>query len=83
MSERPIEALAPQPRRTKHTSNFPAHLERLGTSVLVTTHQAGKLVLLRAEGASVNTQFRDLALLQAAQSMTAPAAPECCAWPSS
>jgi uncharacterized protein (TIGR03032 family) len=29
-------------------------------SVAVTTYQAGKLVLLRADGASVNTHFRDL-----------------------
>src|SRR5580658_8136215 len=51
---------APQPLRSKHTSNFPALLEQLGVSVLVTTYQAGKLVILRAEGNSVNTHFRDL-----------------------
>ena len=50
----------PQPLRSKHTSNFPAILEQLGVSVLVTTYQAGKLVLLRSEGTTVNTHFRDL-----------------------
>ena len=52
--------MASQPLGSKHTSNFPALLERLGISVLVTTYQAGKLVVLRSDGASVNTHFRDL-----------------------
>jgi uncharacterized protein (TIGR03032 family) len=46
--------------RSKHTSNLPGLLEELGITVLVTTYQAGKLVLLRADGAKVNTHFRDL-----------------------
>ncbi len=50
----------PQPLRSKHTSNFPALLEQLGISVLVTTYQAGKLVILRGDGDHVNTHFRDL-----------------------
>lgn len=50
----------PQPLRSKHTANFPALLGRLGISLLVSTYQAGKLVLLRAEGDRVNTHFRDL-----------------------
>jgi uncharacterized protein (TIGR03032 family) len=54
------ESPSPQPLRSKHTSNFPALLEQLGISVLVTTYQAGKLVILRSEGNSVNTHFRDL-----------------------
>ena len=50
-----------QPLRSKHTSNFPTLLEQLGVSVLVSTYQAGKLVLLRSDGsAAVNTHFRDL-----------------------
>jgi uncharacterized protein (TIGR03032 family) len=53
-------AETPQPLRSKHTSNFPEILDRLGVSVFVTTYQAGKLVLLRGDGASVNTHFRDL-----------------------
>jgi hypothetical protein len=35
-----------------HTANFPTLLHRLGTSLLVTTYQAGKLVMVRDEGAA-------------------------------
>lgn len=52
------EAKAPEPLRSRHTSNFPALLERLGISLAVTTYQAGKLVLLRPEADKVNTHFR-------------------------
>jgi uncharacterized protein (TIGR03032 family) len=55
-----VAAPAPQPLRSKHTANFPSLLEHLGISLLVTTYQAGKLVLLRADGDKVNTHFRDL-----------------------
>src|SRR4051794_9957763 len=55
-----VETESLQPLRSKHTANFPALLDRLGVSVAVTTYQAGKLVLLRAEGEKVNTHFRDL-----------------------
>jgi hypothetical protein len=60
MSEESSAAAEPQPLRSKHTSNFPGLLEQLGISVLVTTYQAGKLVVLRSAGTSVNTHFRDL-----------------------
>ncbi len=35
--------------RSVHTSNLPELLETLGISVMVSTYQAGKLVLLRSE----------------------------------
>jgi hypothetical protein len=38
-----------QPLRCPHTNTFPAILEQLGISLLVTTYQAGKLVALRAD----------------------------------
>jgi uncharacterized protein (TIGR03032 family) len=41
-----------------HTTNFPDLLRQLGASLLVTTYQAGKLVILRPDGASINTHFR-------------------------
>jgi uncharacterized protein (TIGR03032 family) len=44
--------------RSVHTSNFPAVLKELGISVLVTTYQAGKLVMLRPDGDCLNTHFR-------------------------
>jgi uncharacterized protein (TIGR03032 family) len=44
--------------RSVHTSNFSAILQELGISVLVTTYQAGKLVMLRPDGERLNTHFR-------------------------
>ena len=46
------------PLRAVHTPNFPALLRQLGASLLVTTYQAGKLVLVRDEGDHLNTHFR-------------------------
>jgi uncharacterized protein (TIGR03032 family) len=46
------------PLRSVHTSNFSAILQELGISVLVTTYQAGKLVMLRPDGDRLNTHFR-------------------------
>jgi uncharacterized protein (TIGR03032 family) len=41
-----------------HTTSFAEILERFGCSLLVTTYQAGKLVMLRADKGVVNTHFR-------------------------
>jgi uncharacterized protein (TIGR03032 family) len=46
------------PLRAVHTPNFPALLRQLGASLLVTTYQAGKLVMVRDEGNHLNTHFR-------------------------
>src|SRR6476660_7740080 len=46
------------PLRAVHTPNFPALLRRLGASLLVTTYQAGKLVMVRDEGDHLNTHYR-------------------------
>src|SRR5215475_5137345 len=48
----------PGPLWAAHTPNFPALLRRLGASLLVTTYQAGKLVLVRDEGDRLNTHYR-------------------------
>src|SRR6476659_5943997 len=48
----------PGPLRAAHTPNFPALLRQLGASLLVTTYQAGKLVMVRDEGDHLNTHFR-------------------------
>jgi uncharacterized protein (TIGR03032 family) len=48
----------PAPLRAAHTPNFPVLLRALGASLLVTTYQAGKLVLVRDEGDHLNTHFR-------------------------
>ena len=57
----PIAAVVPSVPPTltsQHTSSFVELLEQLGISVAVTTYQAGKLVLLRADNGTVNTHFR-------------------------
>src|SRR6516165_5112381 len=51
-----LEAL--RPLRSVHTTSFAHILEQFGISVMVTTYQAGKLVLLRADRGVVNTHFR-------------------------
>src|SRR5262245_28877911 len=48
----------PGPLRAAHTANFPALLRQLGASLLVTTYQAGKLVVVRDEGDHLNTHYR-------------------------
>src|SRR5271157_5841329 len=65
----------PTPLRAVHTTNFPALLRQLGASLLVTTYQAGKLVLVRHEGDHLNTHFR---AFQAPMGMPWPAT----GWPS-
>src|SRR5262249_10189342 len=51
----------PGPLRAAHTPNFPALLRELGASLLVTTYQAGKLVMVRDEGDHLNTHYRSFA----------------------
>jgi len=49
---------AAAPLRAGHTPNLPALLRARGISLLVTTYQAGKLVLVRDDMDGVNTHFR-------------------------
>jgi hypothetical protein len=42
-----------------HTSNLPHALESLSTSLLVSTYQANKVVILRSENLALNTHFCD------------------------
>lgn len=46
------------PLRSVHTSNLPEILVRLASSLMVSTYQAGKLVLLRNDNGVLNTHFR-------------------------
>jgi uncharacterized protein (TIGR03032 family) len=48
----------PAPLRSVHTSNLPTLLRGLGVSLLVTTYQVGRLVVLRADADVLNTHFR-------------------------
>src|SRR5437879_2618504 len=55
----PTSAMAGSPPlRSVHTTSFADILQNYGISVLVTTYQAGKLVMLRADQGVVNTHFR-------------------------
>ncbi|BBO32815.1 TIGR03032 family protein [Lacipirellula parvula] len=47
------------PLRSVHTVSFAKILNELASSLLVSTYQAGKLVLLRNEGGLLNTHFRN------------------------
>src|SRR5436190_901291 len=59
-AENPAQDTTPvqPPLRSVHTSNLPGLLEQLGVSLLITTYQAGKLVLVRQDGSVANTHFR-------------------------
>jgi len=47
------------PLLSVHTTSLPTLLDQLGISVLVSTYQAGKMIVVRSEGGSVNTHFRN------------------------
>ena len=47
-----------EPLRSVHTTNLPILLKQLGVSLIVSTYQAGKVVLVRADGDALNTHFR-------------------------
>jgi uncharacterized protein (TIGR03032 family) len=44
--------------RSVHTSNLPALFAQLQISLVVSTYQAGKVILVRADGNALNTHFR-------------------------
>jgi len=46
------------PLRSVHTGSFPQLLKQIASSVLVSTYQAGKLVVLREAEGKLNTHFR-------------------------
>jgi uncharacterized protein (TIGR03032 family) len=50
---------ADSPLRSVYTSSFPDLLRQLGSSLLVSTYQTGKLICARQEGIKLNTHFRD------------------------
>jgi uncharacterized protein (TIGR03032 family) len=51
-------ALPDEPPRSVHTTSLPALLTQARASVLVSTYQAGKLIVLRADAGTLNTHFR-------------------------
>jgi uncharacterized protein (TIGR03032 family) len=47
--------------RSVHTTNLPALFDQLQISLLVSTYQAGKVIMVRTQGGVLNTHFRSLA----------------------
>jgi uncharacterized protein (TIGR03032 family) len=47
-----------EPLRSVHTSNLPGLFEQLRISLVVSTYQAGKIILIRNDGGVLNTHFR-------------------------
>ncbi len=56
--ETPTLAPESHPLRSVHTSNLPEILAQLNISLVVSTYQAGKVVLVRSDGETINTHFR-------------------------
>jgi uncharacterized protein (TIGR03032 family) len=56
--DKPAEQTVEQVLGSVHTSNFPDLLRELGGCLIVSTYQAGKLVILRPDANSINTHFR-------------------------
>jgi uncharacterized protein (TIGR03032 family) len=52
-------AVAAEPLGSVHTTNFPQLLDQLGISLLVSTYQAGKLIVVRSQDGKLNTHFRE------------------------
>jgi uncharacterized protein (TIGR03032 family) len=48
-----------EPLVSVHTTSLPSVLNQLQISVLISTYQAGKLIVVRSEGNTVNTHFRN------------------------
>jgi uncharacterized protein (TIGR03032 family) len=49
------------PLRSVYTQSFPEFLNQLGSSMLVSTYQTGKLICARHDGGQLNTHFRNFA----------------------
>lgn len=59
-----LDAATPAPAaalRSVHTSNLPQLFEQLQISLVVSTYQAGKVILVRADKGVLNTHFRTFA----------------------
>ncbi len=53
----PASPAAAEALRSVHTTNLPALFAQLQISLLVTTYQAGKVIVVRSEGGTLNTHF--------------------------
>ncbi|MGI8738288.1 MAG: TIGR03032 family protein [Gammaproteobacteria bacterium] len=61
MNEQSVEETAPlshEPLHSVHTNNLPALFEQLQISLVISTYQAGKVIVVRKDGDALNTHFR-------------------------
>ena len=62
-SDTPSEQPETQPKpivlNSVYTNSLPPLLQQLGISLAVSTYQAGKVILIRAQDGGINTHFRD------------------------
>lgn len=54
----PDPAVALDPLRSVHTDNLRGILHQCGIALVVSTYQAGKVVIIRTDGQALNTHFR-------------------------
>jgi uncharacterized protein (TIGR03032 family) len=54
-ADRPLDS----PLRSVYTQSFPEMLKQLGSSLLISTYQTGKLITARFDRGTVNTHFRN------------------------
>ena len=58
MTQDPPQSEKPADLRSVHTSNLPELFDRLGISLIVSTYQAGKAIVVRSDNGRLNTHFR-------------------------
>lgn len=56
---RPETGKGASPLRSVHTGSIPQILDAVGSSLLISTYQAGKLIIVRKDGIRLNTHFRN------------------------
>ena len=58
MTPEPLIANEASALRSVHTSNLPALFDQLGISLVVSTYQAGNVIVVRNDNGALNTHFR-------------------------
>lgn len=59
LADQPTPSVSPPPEalRSVHTGNLPGLFSKLKISLVISTYQAGKVILVRSDGGSLNTHF--------------------------
>ncbi|HYG61455.1 MAG TPA: TIGR03032 family protein [Thermoanaerobaculia bacterium] len=58
LADAPRTVADPNAFRSVHTGAMPQLLEQIGSSLLVSTYQSGRLIAVRSDGGALNTHFR-------------------------